>query len=346
MKLNDSLKINKKICKNRLLMPPLVCANWGDAEGYETVSRAEHYALRAKGTGLIIIEATAISKAGRLSSTELGLWEDGQIKQFEDIAAACHQHKSLVLVQLVHAGFQAVTDVVYSASADTKEGKKVKALSLEEIHIIKEDFVKAAVRAYKAGLDGVEIHGAHTYLLNQFTALSINHRTDQYGGTLEKRCQLPLEIVHAVRQATSEDFILAYRFGVNDESFKEDIYLLEALDKAGVDFFDVSIGFSTTNIEMPEDFEESPITYMGVKLSQYTQKPLACVYGIRKGEQAKRLVEKYHVPMVAVGKGLLADPQWSEKVLNDLPVDVCYNCQPKCKYGIDGHTCPYRKTEA
>lgn len=345
MKIQQQVQINGKIAKNRIVMPPLVCFNWADDNGNATINRAEHYGKRAKGTGLIVIEATAVSKAGRLCESELGLWKDEQISQFTEIAESCHQHDALAVLQLVHAGFNGITHPVFSASSDTKEGKVVKALSLEAIEQVKNDFVSAAIRAEKAGLDGIEIHGAHTYLLNQFTSQTTNKRNDRYGGTLENRLRLPLEITREIRKYTSKEFIVGYRFGVNDPSFTEDITLLKSLDSAGIDFFNVSIGFSSLAIDMPKNFPFHPITYMGVKLSQHTEKPVIAVYGIRTPEQAKLLIEQYQVPMVAIGRGLLADPEWSEKALQNKPVNRCFECKPKCKFSTDGRECPALKIQ-
>lgn len=340
MKLNDKIYINNTEIKNRIVMPPLVCFNWCNEDGYETVSHQEHYENRAKGgTGLIVIEATAISNTAKLADKMLGLWEDGHINQFTDIASGCHRYDSTVIVQLLHAGYKSTTNPVYSSSEVSIDNKYCKELSIKEIKDIKKDFVDAAIRAEKAGLDGIEIHGAHHYLLNQFTSSSINKRTDIYGGSLENRCRLSLEITSDIRKVVNKDFIVGYRFGVNDETFKEDIYLLEKLDEIGIDFFNISIGYSSTNIDMPKDFRFSPITYMGVKLKDYTKKPVACVYGIRRPEDAIELVEKYNIPFVAIGKGLLADPEWGNKAFNNLSVDVCYECEPMCKYIIDGKTC-------
>ncbi|MBN2795563.1 MAG: NADH:flavin oxidoreductase [Clostridia bacterium] len=339
MKINQPIILNKTTVKNRIVMPPLVCFNWADQNGYETYDRKEHYGSRTS-TGLIVIEATAISPSGRLSDTELGLWEDGHIPQFKKIAEVCHEDQTVCLVQLVHAGFQGITSPLYSASKDNHPQRKVYALSLDQIKEIKDDFVQASVRAYKAGLDGIEIHGAHTYLINQFTSSTTNFREDCYGGSPENRMRLPLEIVEEVRKATSEDFIIGYRFGVNSSDFQEDIMLLQALDKAGVDFFDVSSGFIPTDFDLPEDFPFSTITYLGVKLQEYTNKPVACVYGITQGIQAETLIDQYGVQMVAVGKAILADPKWAEKAISEIEIDPCYQCKPKCLYSKDGRKCP------
>lgn len=341
MKLNDEVKLKQHTLKNRIVMPPLVCFNWADDEGVQTVDRATHYGLRAKGgTGLIIVEATAISKQGRLADSMLGLWNEKHLSQFENIATECHKSDSVVLVQILHAGYQGTTDTVFSSSEYELENKTCRELTIEEIDRIKTDFVKTAVLAKESGVDGIEIHGAHRYLLNQFTTSKVNKRKDIYGGTLENRARLPIEITKEIRAAVGEEFIIGYRFGVNDETFKEDIYLVEELEKAGVDLFNVSVGYSSLNIDLPDGFDHSPITYMGVKLKDHTDKLTACVYGIRTGEHANDLVENYNMPLVAVGKGLLADPNWGSKAIAGQEIDICIECKPRCKFIEDGFKCP------
>lgn len=340
MKLNDKVTLKNFKLKNRIVMPPLVCFNWADDQGLETVDRGNHYGIRAKGgAGLIVVEATAISKEGRLANSMLGLWDRKHLNQFENIANECHKYDSAVLVQILHAGYQATTDLVYSASDN--EDKKCKALSLEQIKQIKKDFVNTALLAKEAGLDGVEIHGAHTYLLNQFTTSKINKRNDIYGSSLENRVRLSVEVTKEIRQAVGNDFIIGYRYGVNDESFEDDIYMVKELEKAGVDFFNVSIGYSSLEIKLPDNFNHSPITYMGVKISQHTDKPTACVYGIRNADQAIDLIENHNVPLVAIGKGILADPEWGNKAINNENIDICFDCKPRCKFGTDGFKCPH-----
>lgn len=339
--ITDSIQINKSVAKSRILMPALVCFNWADEEGFETVDRAKHYGDRARGgTGIVVVEATAISKEGRLASKELGLWQDEHIEQFERIADACQAEGTLTLVQLVHAGMQGVGDKVYSSSAVEKKDKVCEAMTIEHIEQVKEDFVSAAVRAYKAGLDGVEIHGAHGYLLSQFTSKEVNQREDRYGGDMEGRLRLPVEIVEAVREATSEDFIISYRFGVNDPTFEEDIIFAKKLEALGVDLLDVSSGIGVRELEAPEGFGYSSIVYMGTEINKHVSIPVACVSGIRYPEQAKDLLERDMTDLVAVGRGLLADPAWANKAIAGEKVNVCYHCKP-CKYLSDGHDCPW-----
>ncbi|SCY96336.1 oxidoreductase [Alkaliphilus peptidifermentans] len=340
--INKSIKVNKFMVKNRIIMAPLLCFNWADEDGFEIYDRSVHYGKRARGgTGLIIIEASAISKDARINETELGLWKDEHIPQFNRIAKSCHNEDSLVIVQLVHAGMNGTGTPVLSSSPVKVKGKECFEMSLEEMQKTKKDFVSAALRAKKAGLDGVEIHGAHGYLLNQFTSKEINQRTDMYGGTLENRLRLPLEIVDEIRAAAGDAFIISYRLGVNDPSLQEDNYLARKLEDAGVDILNVSAGIGSNNIIVPDDFPFSKITYMGTELYKKVNIPVACVFGIREPNQAEYLLKHNMIDMVAVGRGQLADPEWTNKAIQGDAVNVCCQCPRLCMYIIDGRNCPW-----
>ncbi|MCH4887169.1 NADH:flavin oxidoreductase [Acidaminobacter sp. JC074] len=340
MKLNSPIQIGKRVCKNRIVMPPLVCFNWADEEGLETVSREEHYGKR-NATGLIVVEAAGISKESRIVDTELGIWDDKHIKQYERIAKACHKEDALVIVQIVHAGIKAYPDQVYTSSYKEALNKEVLELNQDQIETIKKHFVNSALLAKEAGLDGVEVHGAHGYLLSQFTSPQANHRSDAYGGSTENRYKLSLDIVKDIRQATGDDFIISYRFGVNDPFFEDDIKGIKLLEQAGVDVFNVSSGIGIKSLDIPSDYPESFITYMGYKMKEHTNKPVISVYGILRPEQAEYLIENDYTDMVAVGRGLLADPKWTEKALNKKEVNICFHCK-RCQFVVDGHKCPQK----
>ncbi|MBU0934503.1 MAG: NADH:flavin oxidoreductase, partial [Spirochaetes bacterium] len=320
-RISEALVIRGKTLRNRIIMPPLVCFNWGDDDGMETVSRAEHYGRRARGgVGLIIVEATAVSREGRLHQTELGLWSDQHIPQFRRIAEACHAHGVPVIVQLVHAGSKAVGPDRVSSSAVADEVRPARAMSEAEIQQFKQDYLRAAQRAAEAGLDGIEIHGAHGYLLSQFSSAQTNQRSDDYGGSLPKRQRLPLELATELRRSLPVEFILGYRFGVNDPSLQEDLDLAGRLIEAGVDMLNVSAGIGADSLTPPADFAFSPITWMGVAMKAALTAaghsvPVACVFGITRPEQAKALLDGNQTDLVAVGRGLLADPDWTNKAL-------------------------------
>ena len=339
--INRPIQINKYEVKNRIAMPALVCFHWADQEGFETYDRGVHYGKRAKGgTGLIIVEATAISKEGRLADTELGLWRDGHIPQFQKLAASAHAEGAVVIIQLVHAGRQGVGPSVYSSSSASLAEKECHAMSAEQIEQVKRDFVSAAIRAKQAGLDGVEIHGAHGYLLSQFTSKEVNDRSDQYGGSLDNRLRLSLDILTAIREAVGKEFILCYRLGVNDPTMEEDRYFARKLEQIGVDLLNVSSGIGANNLEMPE-ISYDPITYMGTEIYKEVDIPVICVFGIRDPKQAEYLLENDLIDMVAVGRGLLADPEWTNKAIAKDKINICYHCKPRCRYVIDGRECPW-----
>jgi len=339
--INRTIEVNKYKVKNRIIMPPLVCFNWADKDGFEIIDRADHYGKRAKGgTGMIIVEATAISKDGRICDTELGLWKEEHIPQFERIAKSCHDEDSVVIVQLVHAGKKAVGKTVYTSSVAEVENKECIEMSIEGIEKVKKDYVSAALRAKKAGLDGVEIHGAHGYLLSQFTSKEVNKRLDMYGDSLDNRLRLSMEIVEEIRQAVGVDFIICYRLGVNDPTMEEDKHFAKKLEKFGVDILNVSSGIGANSIDVPEEFKLSNITYMGTVIHEEVKIPVACVYGIREAKEAEYLLENSLIDMVAVGRGLLSDPNWTNKAIKGEEVNKCYHCKPRCKYGVDGRTCP------
>lgn len=322
-------------------MPPLLCFNWGDDDGFETKSRAVHYGKRAYGgTGLIVIEATAVCKGGRIKDTQLGLWKDEHIPQFEQIANACKKQGSLVVVQIVHAGMNSLGTRVFSSSQVNLPNKECLGMTLEDIEKVKKSFLLSAIRAKKSGLQGVEVHGAHGYLLNQFTSKEINKRTDNYGGSLENRLKLPLEIIKDIRATLGNDFIISYRFGVNDPSLEEDKIFAKKLEEAGVDLLNVSGGIGYDSISIPKDFPFDKITYLGTALNKEVNIPVACVYGINEPYKAEYLLANNLIDMVAVGRGLLADPNWTNKAILNEPVNICFNCQPKCKYTINGVLCP------
>lgn len=347
MRLEDGLSIRGATLRNRIIMPPLVCFNWGDGRGYQTRDRAAHYGRRAAGgVGLIVAEATAVCPEGRIHATELGLWEDGQIDQFARIADACAAHGVPVIVQLVHAGAKAAAERRVSASP-SEPGAEPKVEAMDEAAIAKlvDDYAAAARRARVAGLAGVEIHGAHGYLINQFSSAASNRREDGYGsghpdGAAAGRRRLALEVCRAVRSELGAGLVMAYRFGVNDPTLAEDEALAAALEAVGVDLLDVSAGIGWEGLEPEAGFPYSKVTWLGAAMKRRSALPVAAVFGVTKPEQARGLIEGGYCDLVAVGRGLLADPDWAGKALRGEPVNECLHCKPGCRFREDGSLCP------
>ena len=189
--------------KNRIVLPPMVRFGWSDEKGFVSNKHIKHYSQIAKGgAGLIIIEALAVAKDGKLSKDQLGIWSDDHIEGISKIAEACHRYGSAVTAQIHHAGLKTPTSVSKIALAPSdfkKDGHlNAKALNVEEIQKIQNQFVDAAKRIKKAGLDGIELHGAHGFLIDQFMSPITNKRDDNYGGDLSGRSTFACQIIKMI----------------------------------------------------------------------------------------------------------------------------------------------------
>lgn len=352
---------NKKI-KNRIVMPPMVCFGFSNKEGQVTEKNIQHYEARARGgTGLVIIEATCVSQNGRLSDTQLGLWSDKQIEGFGKIAQSCHQYGALAMAQIHHSGLTVPDNVSQDKFAPSAfrgisniGGRELSAreMSLEEISKVQADFVAAAVRAQKAGLDGVELHGAHGFLINQFLSPMVNKRQDDYGGSLTKRTTFACEIIARIRWAVEPGFIIACRIGCNDSELQESIKIARSLEKAGVDLIHVSTGMTSAiktlppeQHRVPEGFPYNWVVYGGTEIRKKVKVPVIVVNGIRTPEQANYLIENNLADFVAIGKGHLVNPEWANEAYNNQKTLTCLDCK-NCSFFRPGSKCPAQKSES
>lgn len=345
------IRIGGRICKNRITMAPTVKFNAGP-DGIATDFFVKHYALRAKhGCGLICVEATAVSPEGRLAPTQIGLWKDAQIDGHRKIVDACHEYGALVLTQLQYGGLgthpdcgpmTSPTAVLYN---NGDEEKMAAELTISEIRRIEQYFVDAAVRAKKAGYDGVQLHGCHRYLINDF-ASAVNQRQDEYGGTAENRAHFGSEIISGIRESCGEDFIMSVRVSGCDPTVEESIKTAEYYVKAGCDYLQVSKGIADVN-SLPHD-ESLPynrVAALGVAFHEHFKGivPVSLVNGIRTPEQVHYLLENELIDTVDLACGILADPAFSEAILNGTPYVKCYNCK-SCGWGPGHvHPCPSLK---
>jgi 2,4-dienoyl-CoA reductase-like NADH-dependent reductase (Old Yellow Enzyme family) len=222
-----------------------------------------------------------------------------------------------------------------------KDGKlAARALTSDEIANIQEDFLSAAIRAKKAGFDGIELHGAHGYLIDQFMSTLINKRDDAYGGSFENRARFALEIVHKIKKHTGENFIIGYRMGGNTPNLEEGIRLAKNLEENGVDLLHVSAGIRGGDLpKTPEGFPYNWIVFMGTEVKKHVSIPVVTVNDIRTPERASYLIENNLVDLAAIGRGHLVDASWAEKAENNEEVISCLKCQ-KCSWFRDGRLCP------
>ena len=342
----SSISIKAVKIKNRIVLPPMVRFGWSDKKGFVSDKHIKHYSQIAKGgAGLIIIEALAVAKDGKLSETQLGIWSDDHIEGISKIAEACHRYGSVVTAQIHHAGLEtpaSVSKIALAPSDSKKNGRlAAKALSAQEIQKIQEQFVDAAKRARKAGLDGIELHGAHGFLLDQFMSPITNKRDDSYGGDLVRRSTFAREIIEMVKSSTeSDDFIIGYRMGGNEPTLDEGRKIAKILEDAGIDLLHVSSGIEGDTIpKPPPDFDYSWIVYCGTEIKKQVRIPVIVVYRIKTPEQGKYLIENGLADFVAVGRGHLCDTDWANKARDDLKVIKCLECA-ECFWNVEIEKCP------
>ena len=347
-KIGDPIIINKTTVKNRLTMAPTVKFDYAEDDGKVTEKHIEHYRERAEHQcGLICVEATAVTPEGRFCKTHLGLWEDGQIEGHKTLVEKCHKYGAVMLIQLNHTGITANPEcgpaIGPSAVPTRDENVLAKEMSLDEIHFMQEAFVAAAVRAKKAGYDGIQLHGCHSYLINQFIAPKTNHRTDEYGGSVENRARFACEIMKMIRKECGDDFIISIRTPGVEPTVAMAIEIAEEYVKAGCDYLQVSTGIEWDDPTLVED--GSPynlICAMGVRFHEHFKGrvPVSCVNSIFEPEQARYLVENDLVDTVDLGRAILADPAICEAALFGAPFVKCFDC-PRCQYGpFMPHKCP------
>ncbi|MBC2578833.1 NADH:flavin oxidoreductase [Clostridium sp. DJ247] len=350
----SEININNLRIKNRIVMPPMVTFIYAKEDGTVTDAHVKHYEERAKGgVGLIITEATSCVKG---NDVILRLWSDKYIEGFRRISDICHKHGAKVLVQLAHAGLKAARnspkdDIV--SSSDYYEVSKVdnsvisaRGLTVYEIHSLQQAFIDTAARAKKAGYDGIELHGAHGYLINQFLSPAINKRTDLYGGSVPNRTRFVTEIIRGIKKTLGNDFIISCRIGCNDPDLQTSIKTAKELEKAGVDLLHISSGMflppeidSSELPQVPDNFSYNWIVYSGTEIRKNVNIPVIVVNNIKTPEQASFLIENDLADFVAIGKNLLVDAEWVNKAKQNNDISLCLNCKV-CAWFNSEKSCP------
>lgn len=232
--------------KNRFMLAPLTNTQSHD-DGHLSEEELHWLTLRAKGQfGIVMTCAAHVQKIGQGFERQLGIFSDDLIDDHKRLTTNLKSFGSLAVIQLHHAGLRSPLDVIGQAAVSASESVKhgARALSIDEIYKLRDDFIKAAVRAKKSGYDGVEVHGAHGYILTQFLSSTMNKRKDKYGGNLNNRSRLLFEIVEGIRSACGQNFLLGVR--VSPERFGMKLFEIKEIcqrliDEDRIDFLDVSL---------------------------------------------------------------------------------------------------------
>ena len=249
----EPIRIGKQTVKNRIFMPPL-STNLAD-KGYVTDALIEHYSNRAKGgVGLIVTEVTTVEPTYTYLPGDMSIYDDSYIPGWKKLVDAVHQYDTKILSQLFHPAYMAfplpgTPQLIAPSNVGPYYAKAApRAATVEELHVIVRQFGEAAHRFQQAGGDGVEIQCAHAHgLLGGFLTPLYNKRTDEYGGDINGRLRLTLEVIEEVRKMCGEDFIIDVRISGDEYSdggltLNDMIYVSKQLEKAGVDFIHVSGG--------------------------------------------------------------------------------------------------------
>ena len=316
MLLDQAIRIGSLTAPNRLVMPPMQTSRTGF--GAVTEELAAYYRDRAVKSrpGLIITEHSCIAESCRAAAGPLSLAADDRIAGHRMLTDAIHEGGCLAMAQLNHAGSNGVGDPVSAGTLCIPAkplGKRPRALSADEIRRIEELFADAAIRAVRAGYDGVELHCAHAYLLNQFYSPLTNKRSDAYGGSLENRLRVTLETLACVRLAVGREVPIAVRLGGADylpggsteEDAAEAGRLLEA---AGADLLDLSGGMCF--FTRPGHAEPGYFSSMSEKVKAAVSIPVLLTGGVKKPAEAEALLAGGKADLIGVGRALLKNASW------------------------------------
>lgn len=349
-KADESIKIGTKQLRNRITFAPTVKFDFTDDSGKANEKLVSHYVERAKGgCGLICVEATAVTPGGRFCKTHMGLWNDEQIDGHKALTAGCHEHGTVVIIQLNHTGYTSNPECgpAIGPSAVKRQSFRGEyttiAMSIPQIHEMQHAFITAAVRAKEAGYDGIQLHGCHGYLINQFLSPLTNLRGDDYGGSVENRARFGSEIIRKVRELCGNDFLISVRTSGYDKDLSDAIAVAEEYVKAGCDYLQVSSGISSLeNLPAFHDTRVSDIQSLGAYFHEHFAGcvPVSCVGGLKEPEQIRYLLENDYVDTVDVARAILADPNFANAVITGGDYVKCYGCKA-CQFGpFMPHTCP------
>jgi len=316
----DPLEVKGLTFRNRIVMPPMQTGR-ATVKGAVTDRLVSFYVRRSTALGLLIVEHCYVSPSGKLSPKQLGIYDDELIGGLERLSGRIHAAGTPVVVQITHAGGVANREVIGAEPVGPSATGKTRELTRSEIEVLVEDFAVAAERAIKAGFDGVELHGAHGFLLNQFFSPLLNKRVDEYGGSLENRMRFPLMVVEEVRKRVKGRLLL-YRLGADDlapngTQIESSVAFAVKLEQLGVDVVDVSGGLCGSEPKQLRNVKGYFVP-QAYEIKKAVRAPVIGVGGITEAEYADMLVRDGKVDLVAVGRAFWKDPKWAEKAVEAL----------------------------
>jgi 2,4-dienoyl-CoA reductase (NADPH2) len=302
---------------------------------------AEYFAERARGgVGLIITGGYSPNRTGWLLPFAAQMISSPQARQHRRITDAVHDADGKILLQVLHAGRYAYHP--FSASASSIKAPinpfRPRRLSGRGVETTIDDFARCARLARDAGYDGVEIMGSEGYLLNQFLAPCTNKRTDEWGGTPEKRRRFPVEIVRRTRAAAGSDFIICYRMSMADyvedgQSWDEIVALAREVEKAGAAIINTGIGWHEARVPtIVTSVPNSAFVDISNAVAEHVDIPVVASNRINMPQAAEQILADTNVSLISMARPLLADPDWVRKAQEDRAdeINTCISCNQAC----------------
>ena len=329
VELFSKIKIRSVEARNRIMMSPM--CTYSATNGVPTDFHLVHYGSRAVGgAGIVMIEATAVEKIGRISIGDLELFNNKHKKAFSKIAKFIEDYGSVPGIELSHSGRKGGTYIPWEGTGkvDKDHGgwdtiapspvpfvetwPRPKQVSIETIRNLEKKFALSAKLAVESGIKIIELHAAHGYLIHEFLSPLSNKRNDIYGGSIENRSRFLLEIIDEIRQSIPEDLPLFVRISGSDRidgglDVEDSVYLSKEMKKHGVDLIDCSSGGIIPNIKLPT--KRGYNVYISEKLRKLGV--LTSVVGlIFEYKYANEIIRKDQADLVTVGRAFLRDPYW------------------------------------
>lgn len=314
--------------KNRLVMAPRATSK-SEKDGKVSKDILDYYDEKSKGgyISLVIIEHSFITQQGKASERQLSVSDDSLVENLKELANIIHKNGTKTVMQINHAGSAASKQVTGyepigpSAIANPRKGNVPKELTKREIKDIIEEFKEAAKRVKEGGFDGVEIHSAHGYLLNQFFSPLTNKRTDEYGGDVLGRIRIHLEIIKSVRNAVGDNFPILLRLGASDymeggSTIDDSKTAALEFEKVGVDILDVSgglCGYVVPGLTGQGYF--SPLTEA---IKEVMSIPVILTGGITEVHAAEKLLDDGKADLIGVARAIYKDSKWAENAIKSL----------------------------
>lgn len=305
--------------KNQFGLAPMTNCQSGE-DGQLSDDEYKWLIKRAEGGfGLVMTCASHVQEIGKGFPGQLGIFSDDLMDGHKRLTKGIQEYGSLAVIQLHHAGMRSPKDLIGKSSVCPSDSEKhgARALTLEEVHQLRDDFIEAAIRSQKCGYEGVEIHGAHGYILAQFLSKKVNHRTDEYGGSLENRARITFEIIDGIREKCGPEFLLGLRlsperFGMELSEIKQVCEKL--ITESKIDFLDISLWDC---FKMPEEEEHQNKSLLAhFTEMDFKDVKLTVAGKIMTSKNVQGLLDA-GVDFVSIGRGAILHHDFPKRVLDN-----------------------------